>query len=535
VKGSSSISDAPACDLRRILSRLANNHQNQVVWLEAGRVVTRTFSQMAADVERACDRLRRSGVTPGARVGLLAPNCYLWLVNDLALQEIGAVRVAFVEEMATRASEELVSTWDLALLLRNAPPGEPPLTCRLDLAGDAPGIARQLSNPLPDDPPLSLIFSSGSEGRLKCMEVDRLGVQDMVTEIGRSFPPVADDRVLLFLPLSNFQQQVLAYAALWLGVDVAIVAPADLFRGLARLKPTIIIGPPLFFETIENQVHALRGLRRLFAIVAGHACSWVPVRRWRRWLQCRVFARVHQGLGGRMRRMITGMAPISPRTLKQFARMGFDLYEAYGLAECGFVAWNTPAANRVGAVGRPVIGTEVELAPDGEVIVRKRHLPTRGYVGTDIGRNIYLGDGRLATGDIGRLDRAGFLYLVGRKKEIIVTPSGEKVHPERIEVRVGEVAGVSRCVAWSARMAADGRSVPGIDLLVSTTIAPAIASSTGPADRRPAQRRKRAPHAESEGGPQACHRTLRRRGREPRHRAVKAATGPRCSVRASLG
>jgi long-chain acyl-CoA synthetase len=167
------------------------------------------------------------------------------------------------------------------------------------------------------------------------------------------------------------------------------------------------------------------------------------------WLVGRATRQIRETLGGRMRVMITGMAPIRRSTLELMQRLHLPVYEAYGVTECGLIAWNTPRAGRLGSVGRPIEDGSISLAADGEILVRKRAPLTRGFLFEEPSgptAATYLPSGEIATGDIGRFDEDGYLYITGRKKEIIVTQGGVKIHPEQLEAQIAECPDIERAV-----------------------------------------------------------------------------------------
>jgi long-subunit acyl-CoA synthetase (AMP-forming) len=148
--------------------------------------------------------------------------------------------------------------------------------------------------------------------------------------------------------------------------------------------------------------------------------------------------------------MWTGMAPIKRSTLDFFASARIPLYEAYGLSECGVISSNTPERNKLGSVGHVVSEGSVYLLEDGEIVVHRDNLPTMGYWdGTgENGKSTYLEPNTVATGDIGRFDEAGYLYLIGRKKDIILTKQGYKLHPEGLEAQINRSPDVEHSVIF---------------------------------------------------------------------------------------
>jgi len=142
------------------------------------------------------------------------------------------------------------------------------------------------------------------------------------------------------------------------------------------------------------------------------------------------------------------MAPIRVTTLEFFEEIGLRIYEAYGMTEVGVIAANTPEKHRTGSVGQPVRGTEVTLAADGEILVKRKAIISAYYRDPRATAALFGDDGLLRTGDVGYLDEDGFLFLSGRKKELIITSQGQKIHPERIEAIINRCPAVAHAVAF---------------------------------------------------------------------------------------
>lgn len=419
--------DNPVFDLRRLGVYLAQHARAHVLHYEGAEPQRTSYAQLARDVTRAAARLREARLSDGGRLGILGTNSYAWIVWDLAALAERCRLIAIPPETARRDLAELCEELDLAhllvsrdILLECGP--SPRFVSSLASLGESVLSSRAVQRTVEPDPDFlapSSIFSSGSTGRLRSMLTSRRGCQEMIESFAHDFALGAADTMLVFLPLSNYQQRVMVYAAVWKGANIALGDGQRLFRVMREGKPTVIIAPPAFYEGIR--------------------------------LQCGAHASSHgasAALGGAVRCLITGMAPIRGSTLEFFSKAGLPLFEAYGITEAGIVAWNRPGQIRAGSVGKPVRNTHVELAADGEVIVQKLHLNTLGYVDEKDQDGIYLGDGRVATGDVGRFDQDGFLYLIGRKKEIIVTHTGCKIHPEVVEQRVNACSAVRECAAF---------------------------------------------------------------------------------------
>lgn len=444
-------------ELRR---RLECAEQRFIHFFAAGKALaTISFKELAARAATLRARLQDQGLASGSRVGILSPNSVDWLIWDLALIELGCTVVALPDDLLQDRGAAVFDIYDLALVVRSqdAPAaavldGHPhvaamhdmavqPLTCRQAL-GDRPfGVDRVCS----------LTFSSGVSGTPKCLMINAAGIEWDVLHYIPEYRPRPDDRLLIFLPLTHQQQRLLLYAAYWLSTSLILIRPEQLFDALKRTQPTLCLAPPLLYEGIHE-----RFLAAMDALPPKRRAQFELLRRWASrvpgWLGVRLrralFRKVHEGLGGRMRLMITGMAPIKRPVLDFFAEAGIALFEAYGLTETGVIAANLPGHARVGSVGKPVKGSRVCVAEDGELLVSRPHFASHGYL-DDQGHSLPFTPGKpVATGDIGRFDEDGYLYLLGRKKEIIITSQGHKLHPERIEAMLHDHPAVAKAVVF---------------------------------------------------------------------------------------
>ncbi|MEV5886572.1 AMP-binding protein [Streptomyces sp. NPDC052020] len=424
-----------------------------------GSLIVRTFSEVHADVLQLMSELSDRGIGRGDLVGLMGPNSYEWVVADLALLGLECVSVAPPAErrMDPGAVDELAEKYGLSAVLCTQvlpagaalPPGvalleDRPLRFekrRRDDGGHRPS--------LPDDV-FSIAFSSGTSGTKKGLMMSKKGVENTIRTSAEAWEVTGNDDILIVMPFSNFQQRYLMYTAVRCGADATVVAPERMFQKLREFEPTIILGPPSFFELVYNRVHGASGRERLpqYAAAAVHAVTGgrfghrVRARLGRKWLSM---------YGSRARLMLTGSAPVPPRTVKLFQQLGAPLFEVYGSTESGWIAFNLPGRHRIGSAGRPVPGVDVVIAEDGEVVVRTEHPQALGYVfeGVETQAQVFLPGGRIATGDLGRFDRSGFLRLMGRKKNVIVTRSGVKINPEELEEAVEQGCRIAKAMVAS--------------------------------------------------------------------------------------
>jgi long-subunit acyl-CoA synthetase (AMP-forming) len=409
--------------------------------LEDGALVERAFTRLHADCVNARDMLRKWGVSAGSRVGVYAPNSYLWLVFDLALIAIGAISIAFTEDFRGQIDDVLLDRYDIALLLTSKTvdtqfPGRPHYVAFLD--SNEPQDHVQVRHRTPaqhEQDQLSWVFSSGSAGGLKGLVISRLGVSESLPPILEAVGMRKSDRLLLFLPMSNFQQRFLCYGALWNDFDIILTDYHQLFAAMRKADPTVLLAPPIFYQMLHAEFLNQPGWKKVFPLALGRLLSLLPAPQFRLAMARRLFAGFYRQFGSRIRLLITGMAPMRTGVLDFFDRMQLPLSEAYGMVEAGVITYRPAQAGGAATVGRPLRGVQLSVSEDGEVVVSRQHPVTLRYFQCADGENerTFLGSGRIATGDIGQIGPDGRLTLLGRKTELIVTPSGYKVHPEIIE------------------------------------------------------------------------------------------------------
>jgi long-subunit acyl-CoA synthetase (AMP-forming) len=425
-----------------------------VYTFERGKVIKHPYALLAQDIAQALAQLRKWGAEPGSRIGIFAHNSYHWLVYDMAMIALGAISVPFTEDFAGKLERDLLDRYQIALLLisKNNPlRGTQPYIATIDADNDE--ICAIPRPPDPDSDALTLAFSSGSAGGLKGLVISREGAEDTLLPILEEIGVTSDDRLLLFMPMSNFQQRTLYYTSLYRDCELVITDYLHLPAAIKQMQPTILIAPPMYFQMAYtryvNFPAAKRKLWKFFSILL----SAVPVAGLRRALAENLFAEFYQQFGGKMRVLITGMAPIKQEVVKFFDSMQLPLCESYGMVESGSLTWRPAHSKKYGSVGKPLRGVALEFTDEGEVIVRRDKTLTKHYFQSAEGENerTFIGPGRIATGDIGKLDGDGYLYLLGRKKELIITAGGYKLHPEVVERELAGCPEVAQAAVFLKR------------------------------------------------------------------------------------
>jgi long-chain acyl-CoA synthetase len=209
--------------------------------------------------------------------------------------------------------------------------------------------------------------------------------------------------------------------------------PHEIVEAMRAQQVTCMVTVPLvlklFANSIRREIQKQPRWRRAVVGALGRVSPAVPIR-----VRRRLFRRLHGCLGGKLENFVCGGAPLDDVSLRFFESIGIPVYQGYGLAETSpVIATNGPLANRGGSVGKPLPGIDIKIAGDGEILTRGPHV-MRGYHGNDeLTASVVDSENWLHTGDLGYLDDDGYLFVCGRKKNVIVLGSGKKVQPEEVE------------------------------------------------------------------------------------------------------
>lgn len=434
-----------------VTATLAKHPRATISFLEGATLREKTFIEAAEDARELAARLESRGVARRSHVAVLGDNSYAFMVCDLALAMLACHVTALPLSVTEHEIEPLVRARDVDLVLLAGPGPEAsplaasPLVAKLSSPDRIVPRPRAAGAAARDPDVRFRVFSSGTTGTPRCIAVSLRGLSAAIEAIARDYAVTPSDSVLLFLPVANLQQRLITYAALTHGVSIVLSDPLRLFHALKTGRPSLMLAPPLFYDALLRRATAGRAgpfLRLLLVLDQSRITRWLA-----RPLLRSAGERVKAELGGRVRLMITGMAPTSMTTLQSLVALGLPLFEAYGMTEFGIIACNTAERQRLGSVGKPAQGVQIEIAPDGEIVARREPRLTLGYEGESGAADdeTYRSDGRIGTGDVGFLDSDGFLYVKGRKKNIIVTADGQKLHPEVIEREIMNFAQIAHC------------------------------------------------------------------------------------------
>ncbi|MEN8674368.1 AMP-dependent synthetase/ligase [Nocardioides sp.] len=450
-----------------------------------------TAREFLAEVGRVAKGLIASGVEVGDRVALVSKTRYEWTLFDYAIWCAGAASVPIYETSSAEQVEWILrDSGAVAVVAENAEHLARITTVRQSLdalhqvwtiddnavevlasLGDDVGeeaLEARRTAAGPGDL-ATLIYTSGTTGRPKgCM----LTHGNFMTELGVAVDELdqlfegEDASTLLFLPLAHVFARIIQIGAIKSRVRLGHSSDIrQLVPTLQSFRPTFVLAVPRVFEKVFNtasQRATAAGRGSLFDRAADTAIAYskglekgrVPlaVRARHAVFDRLVYARLRATLGGRCTYAVSGGAPLGERLGHFYRGVGLTILEGYGLTETtAAVTVNLPEAHKVGSVGRPLAGTTVRVADDGELLFRGGQV-FGGYWGNpEATAEALEDDGWFHSGDLGEVDDEGFVKVTGRKKEILVTAGGKNVAPAVLEDRLRAHALVSQALVVGDR------------------------------------------------------------------------------------
>ena len=445
-----------------MLDRAADRYGSRVAMIArrpSGDQTQTTYRELRDRAHRAALLLATRGIKPGDRVLLIGENSPDWVLGYFAILCAGAIAVPLDQLISAEELAPICKIAEPAAVLRSSAVHKRlgstlgdahPKLIELDLAELGRPFVLRGATTTPPAPPerkalASILFTSGSTGAPKGVMLSHGNFAAEVAMLSRVFVLGADDVVLSLLPLHHAFEFTCGML-LPIASGATIVYPLEvdaktLSRTLADVRPTALIGVPAVWEAVHRRIvdeveargpffHAafdnLRDLNRRLDSNSGLNFGSI------------VFRQVHSALGGRLRLAVSGGSALPHRVAEFFNDIGIPLLEGYGLTEgAPVLAVARPDEPlQVGAVGRPLNGVEIKLMPStgsiGEIVAHGPNVMA-GYYRNEAATAEVLRDGWLHTGDLGRFDDDGRLYVVGRAKEVIVDSGGNNIYIEELE------------------------------------------------------------------------------------------------------
>jgi long-chain acyl-CoA synthetase len=457
-----------------------------------------------------------SGVAPGDRVALMSHTRLEWMLLDHAILAAGGVTVPIYDTSSAEQISWIVSDSEAVLVVVEtgsmADVVEPLRaelpTCREVFTIDAEALAELGSRgaavddatidariaELDVDSIATIIYTSGTTGRPKgCVLTHgnlRANVAQALDALGAEIRP--GDTGLLFLPLAHALTKGNALFDAEAGVTIGFATDiAHLVEELQLYRPTTMAAVPRIFEKVYNTAshkahHEHKG--PIFDRAAAVAIRWSREKtagRVRPWTASEhflfdrlVYGKLRHAFGGQLRLCFSGGGPLGERLTHFFAGVGVQIYEGYGLTETSpTLTLNRPGAWKPGTVGRPLAGTSIKIAEDGEILAKGPQVFVGYWHNEEATAEVFDDDGWFRTGDIGELDDQGYLRITGRKKELIVTAAGKNVAPAPLEDHLRAHELISQAV-----VVGDARPFIAALITIDPTVLPDWAAEKGLAD-----------------------------------------------------
>lgn len=483
-----------------------------------------SYTQVLSTVQEVAGGLRALGLARGSRAAILSENRPEWAFADWGCLSAGVedipiyatlipsqvayilenseARVVFVStpDQLEKVQEARKEAPDVKAVVVFDPPSHQELPDdvlsweaflqrgRSEIQGETIEAFRAEALSARPGDVATILYTSGTTGDPKGVMLTHNNLGSNVRAARQALRTGPDDLTLSFLPLSHVFQRMVDYLLFNTGCTIAYARSLEtVAEDLKLVRPTLCVSVPRLYEKVYNKVTSATGVKGFLVQWAREVGdAWTeesqagrtpgPILKLVYAVADRlVFKKIRAAVGGRLNFFVSGGAPLSPDIARFFYAAGVPILEGYGLTETSPVTnVNTLKHFRIGTVGKPVPGTEIRIAEDGEILVRGPQV-MKGYLNNpEATREAISEDGWFRTGDIGVLDDDGYLKITDRKKDIIVTAGGKNIAPQPIENRVKLNRYVEQAV-----MLGDRRKFPCILLVPAFPVLEAWAKDAG--------------------------------------------------------
>ena len=409
-----------------------------------------TWGEVADEARRMVTALRHLGLVAGDKVALLSKNCAQWFIADLAMQMGQYVSVPIYPTANVDTIEYVLRHSEAKAIFvgklddwNSQEAGVPADLLRIAFPYDTMPASHQWDDlleahePIPDSPVqvpdslLSLVYTSGSTGKPKgaMLSVERYAwsCEKLVETVSLS----QADRGFSYLPLAHITERVYIYGgSLYGGATIAFPESLDTFiEDVKRCRPTVFISVPRLWAMFRIKIHEKLPQNKLALLLKIPLISGLIKRK------------LQKGLGLDQARVLgCGSAPVSPALLEWYLSIGLKVTEAWGMTENhAYSTINYPfRADKIGTVGKAGIGVTIKISDEGEILCRCEGMMLGYYKDPEHSAEAIDAEGWLHTGDMGKLDKEGYLTITGRMKDVFKTAKGKYVAPVPIEGLLGQ-------------------------------------------------------------------------------------------------
>lgn len=409
-----------------------------------------TWGEVADEARRMVTALRQLGLVAGDKVALLSKNCAQWFIADLAMQMGQYVSVPIYPTANVDTIEYVLRHSEAKAIFvgklddwKSQEAGVPADLLRIAFPYDTMPASYQwddlleIHEPIPDSPVqepdslLSLVYTSGSTGKPKgaMLTVERYAwsCEKLVETVNLT----QADRGFSYLPLAHITERVYIYGgSLFGGATIAFPESLDTFvEDVKRCRPTVFISVPRLWAMFRIKIHEKLPQKKLELLLK------IPL------VSSLIKSKLKKGLGLDQARVLgCGSAPVSPALLEWYLSIGLKVTEAWGMTENhAFSTINYPfRADKIGTVGKAGPGVTIKISDEGEILCRCEGMMVGYYKDPEHSAEAIDAEGWLHTGDMGKLDKEGYLTITGRMKDVFKTAKGKYVAPVPIEGMLGQ-------------------------------------------------------------------------------------------------
>ncbi len=483
------------------------------VWKEKGETKELTYGEFTAMVYRFADGFIRTAKAYGiigedevclnenVRVGIIGETTPYWVATYLGLLLAGGVAIPMDKELDPAVTGEFLASVDACCLCHSVTFNETfatlperclpvKFTVAFDRAADAPdtclafgsllalgeeaGVdfdtirATLLELPIDETRLAEMLFTSGTTGSSKCVMLSQKNIYSAVTSADATVPFSEEDTIVSVLPIHHTYELCCMMAAINLGVKVCINdSLRHVLNSFKEYKPTGLVLVPLFVNTIYKRILSEAKKAGKDKALAGGLKIADVLNRVGIDLSDKLFKDVREAFGGRVNKIVCGGAALDPSLIPVFEALGISIYEGYGITECApLVAVSPYYRRKPGSIGPSVPCCEVRISGSnltddghitGEIQVKGDNVMLGYYNNPEANAAAFTEDGWFRTGDVGYMEKDGYISITGRMKSVIILDNGKNVFPEELEEYLSKIELIAESVVVS-REEDDGSS-----------------------------------------------------------------------------
>ncbi len=486
-------------NIAQSLYNRAQTHPDEpaLMFKENGTYVTRSVSWFWGKVQNIASGLLTLGIRETDKVAIMSATRVEWTLADLAIISLRCITSTIYPSLLEKDIRfildnsdarcvfvENAALLDRVLAVRHELPNLVGIVVFEDIPAGHEGVItlKQLEesgknnagqdeikrrmNAITMDDVATIIYTSGTTGPPKGAEIIHRNIITNLKDLLSLSFNLPDDITMGYLPLAHAYERINQFGAIYTHMIYAFAENLDsVAKNIGEVRPTILPGVPRVYEKIYARIineieHSSRLKKKIFfwALKTGKASlpyrleerPMPPVIRLKYQLaRILVFNKLSGKLGGRLRIGITAAAPLSPSIIEFFNALGIPIYEGYGMTETFAPAVVSYGKNfKIGYVGKPLPSMQVKIGDDGEILM-KGPAVFKGYYKKPEGTPAMIDDqGWLHSGDLGDIDRDGFVRITGRKKDLIITAGGKNITPQNIENIYTSDPFIAQCVPY---------------------------------------------------------------------------------------